>query len=152
MRYLLGLGALLLTAICVAGASAASAAGGSDATIKALEVRTSVDQVDVGPAGLSPGDEFILGGRLRNLADTTTIGRARDVCTVLATGGSNLPLHCVTVVWLSGGTLELAGFASGGPFFRLAITGGTGAYDTAHGQLAAKPGPNNTTLLTFDID
>ena len=152
MRYLLGLGALLLAAALRSWRVSSLGCRWQRRDHQGPGGWTFVDQVDVAPAGLSPGDEFILGGRLRNLADATTIGRTRDVCTVLATGGSNLPLHCVTVVWLSGGTLELAGFASGGPFFRLAITGGTGAYDTAHGQLAAKPGANNATLLTFDID
>ena len=151
MQRLLVIGALVVAAVALAGGSASASGGSSsETTLRFLEVRTSVQQVDVGAPGTSAGDEFILGGRLRNLADTETRGHSSDVCTVLSDSGA--PLHCVSVVWLSGGTLELAGAASGGPNFRLAITGGTRAYDTARGEVIASPGANGNEVLTFDID
>jgi hypothetical protein len=144
--------AAAIVAAVIGGASLAAASGqrGEDVSLRLIEVRTAVSPVDVPPAGASAGDEFILAGRLRNAANTTTVGRANDVCTVLRASGA--PLHCVAVVTLKAGTIDVAGLASGGPNFTLAITGGTGAYDDAHGQLMGAPGPNGTGLVKLDID
>jgi hypothetical protein len=141
-----------VVAVVVGGSSLASASGGhrEDTTFRLTEIRTSVDQVDVGASGLSAGDEFIFGGRLRNIQNTATIGTAHDICTVLTATGA--PLHCVTTITLKAGSLELAGEVSGGPNFTLAVTGGTARYDQARGQLVAAPGAGGNEVLSLDID
>jgi hypothetical protein len=151
-RIAMAVVAASLVAAVIGGVSLAAASGhrGEDVSVRLLEVRTAVTPVDLPPTGASAGDEFVLAGTLRNAANTRDVGTANDVCTVLTSSGS--PLHCVSVITLRAGTISLAGVASGGPHFTLAITGGTGAYDEVHGQLTGAPGPNGTGLASLDID
>jgi allene oxide cyclase len=138
--------------VAIGGTSFALASGGAgeDTSFRLIEVRTAVTALDLPPSGGSIGDEFVLAGRLRNAADTHTVGSSNDVCIALSASGT--PLQCSGVITLEGGTLEIAGNAPGGPNFALGISGGTGAYDDAHGQLVAAPGPHGDELIKVDID
>lgn len=139
-------------AVVIGGTSFALASGGAreDTSFRLIEVRTAVTALDLPPTGGSIGDQFVLAASLRNATNTRTVGRSNDVCTTLSASGS--PLQCAGVITLEGGTLELAGNAPGGPNFSLGITGGTGAYDDAHGQLVAAPGPHGDELIKVDVD
>ena len=138
-------------AVLIGAGSLASASGGrEDATFRLLAARTSTVAVDVGQPGTSGGDEFIYGWRLRNIRNTRTLGDANDVCTVLSSTG--VSMHCVSTITLRAGTIELAGDVTSRATFTVAITGGTGAYDQARGQLVASPGPNARVVFALDID
>jgi hypothetical protein len=141
-----------IVSVAIAGVSLATASGGSGErpTFRLIEVRTQVVPVDLPPSGGSTGDEFILGGNLRNAADMGKVGTSNDVCITLSPNGA--PLQCSGVITLKSGTINIAGNASGGPNFKLAITGGTGAYDEARGQLVASPTSNGNELIALDID
>ena len=139
-------------AVLVGAGSLAAAAGGTreDTTFRLTAVRTSTIPVDVGQPGTSGGDEFIYGWRLANARNTATVGDANDVCTVLSSTG--VAMHCVSTITLRAGTIELAGDVTSRATFTVAITGGTGAYDEARGQLVASPRPNGQVVFALDID
>ena len=149
-RAMLTAGVAGIVAVAIGGVSLATAGGKEDTSLRLIEVRTSVTAIDLPPAGGSIGDQFVLGGRLRNATNTTTVGHSNDVCTVLSASGA--PLQCAGVITLKAGTIDIAGNAPGGPNFSLAITGGTRAYDDIRGQLVAAPGPHGSELVRLDID
>jgi hypothetical protein len=72
------------------------------------------------------------------------------VCVSLTATGA--PIQCTGVITLKAGTIDIAGNAPGGPSFAVAITGGTGAYDEARGQVVAASAANGNELLRLDID
>lgn len=140
-----------VAAILIGAGSLASASGGrEDTTFRLNAVRTSTVAVDVGQPGTSGGDQFIYGWRLRNIRNTATVGDATDVCTVLSSTG--VSMHCVSTITLRAGTLELAGSVTSRATFTVAITGGTGAYDQARGQLVASPHPSGRVVFALDVD
>jgi hypothetical protein len=142
-----------LVAVVVGGGTLAFASSGDaeHATFRLIEIRTAVYHVDVGPSGLSVGDEYIFASQLRNRENTRSVGAANDVCTVLTPTGALV--HCVTTIRLTAGTIELAGVADPTrSFFTLGITGGTDGYDDVRGQLVATPSGGGTEVLSLDID
>ena len=159
MRHYLGnsaklfavLGALLAVA---AGTGAfASAAGTSGQTFTVREKVKSFQLVDVGGPGISPGDEAIY--RLRvNALDGTRLGVNNAVCTVLTPVGANLA-HCVGTARLPGGTIEWAGVLRLDRLHsNFAVTGGTGAYRAAAGQVFThwtNPPTNTRALVTVQL-
>jgi hypothetical protein len=134
------LGLLAATGMVALGAStaASSASPSSDVrrplTIEAALV--SFDFVDLGEPGVTAGDYFVQ-------ADSLTVdGRpgGSDLIHCVAAGHETDPGLCDTVVVLEDGTLTAAGRipnfepADGQPF-RFAITGGTGRYRRAQGEI-----------------
>lgn len=113
-------------------------------TIKVREVQTRGRYIDVGPQGESPGDYFVFEGRL--LQKGEQVGRDSGRClagvrTFTCEATASLDGRGKIVV---GGTLF-----TDQRDFRLAVTGGTGAYKDARGQLLVEEGKR--TFLIFDL-
>jgi hypothetical protein len=132
------LGLLAATGMVALGASTASASTSSDVrrplTIDAAIV--SFDFVDLGEPGVTAGDYFVQ-------ADNLTVdGRPAnsDLIRCVAAGHETDPGLCDAVLALGDTTLTAAGRipnfepADGQPF-RFAITGGTGRYRRAQGEI-----------------
>ncbi len=87
---------------------------------------------DTGPAGDSLGDVLAFANPVYNAANTTKIGSDNGSCIRTVVGAA---YECTWTTTLPGGSLVVTG-----PFYDtkdslLAITGGTGKYDAAHGQM-----------------
>lgn len=87
---------------------------------------------DTGPAGDSVGDVLAFANPIFNAANKTKVGSDNGSCIRTAVGAA---YECTWTTTLSGGSLVVTG-----PFYDskdsiLAITGGTGKYEGAHGQM-----------------
>ena len=123
-----------LTALVIGGGAFASASssGGGVRTITLIEKSTSGKYVDLGPKGFSVGDEFVFSSDFWNASQTHKVGRSDGYCVIL----SHTRDHCVATASFDGGTLEVAGGSLiDAKTFSLAVTGGTGKYRGAEGQV-----------------
>jgi allene oxide cyclase-like protein len=152
MRNKLMLGAVL----AVTSGSLAFAGGSrhdSDGKVRILQVtlqhRGQDANLDLGASGPSIGDRFVFSGNLVGNGKRVGVG-AGDCVTVLFTPAPDPeaePLaatdQCVATLALPKGQITAQGLVDRtGPLpITLAITGGTGAYRTAHGELETS-GPN----------
>ena len=110
MKHAVLIGILALAAAAVV---AVSAQGKSASSLTFVTKQQAFSQVDVGKKGFSVGDSFIFVEQL--LANGKTVGHDRVICTHVANahaGGDS----CTGTVMLDGGTIQLAGLASEGPF------------------------------------
>lgn len=123
--------AALLGGIAVYASMSSIAATGPD-FIRITGRQFGYTRVDVGPRGVSPGDQEISFDRVFNRKITpTSIGSARFICT-FTTG---LTRVCIATVNLPKGELVASGTMRFRQFYNLAITGGTGLYNNARGTL-----------------
>lgn len=110
---------------------AAAPTGGRSLTV--VERATSDAVIDLGAAGDSIGDLLAFGNDIYDASNTNVIGRDEGVCTRTNPG---LAWECTWTTILSGGSITVQG-----PFYDdlrdswLAITGGTGKYANARGQM-----------------
>jgi hypothetical protein len=132
--------ALLATAGLVSIASASSgpnrtATSSKTKTIHVVQSNVGVDnRVDVGPEGDSVGDYNVINTPFLDPKSNQQVGLESGVCTEIeaAPGRS----QCVTTASFPEGNSTFQGaFLFEPPKFVLAITGGTGAYRTAHGTV-----------------
>lgn len=132
-KLLMTAGVSALVAMAIGGASFASASGeGGGRTIVVIEKTTSQRFLDLGQPGPTPGDEFFFASQFWNTARTHQVGSNRGFC-VLET---QKVAHCVGTARLGRGTLEFAGeTTTTGSTSTIAITGGTGGFVGAEGQV-----------------
>jgi allene oxide cyclase len=92
-------------------------------------------QVDAGEPGNSLGDLVASANELFDETDTTKIGEDRGHCILVEV---NVTYHCTATMLLQEGSIAIAGpfFVDGRPNV-LAITGGTGAYAGAKGEMTS---------------
>jgi hypothetical protein len=132
---LLAVGCLAaLTVAAIGGGTFASASSSDDQTqtITAIEKTVLQKYVDLGPKGFSVGDEFVFAGQLWNQAQTQRIGSTHGYCVFVERNF----VHCIGTARLYGNNLEVAGLVAGDQqTFTVAITGGTGSFHEAGGQL-----------------
>jgi hypothetical protein len=140
-----------------AGAAAYGRGGGdpmaNDQTLKMLHVEAGYKFLDVGrpwkgDLDPSPGDTVFLRYKLRNPANTETLGKVMTKC--VATFRMNF--KCAGTVFLEDGTIELVSmidWAADYPFTKT-VAGGTGRYRNAGGEawiLAPDADGNETIVL-----
>ena len=144
-----------------AGAAAEASAqgdrddGGDGRRLVLIQVDSGGDFVLITDAGeqedFGPGDTYLFRDLLFNARETEQVGDVHAKCTV--SFGVDI---CWGVAELRRGKLTFAGtvphdeeeFGSG---FLLALTGGTGAYRTAGGQVKIAPLREDAFKLTFEI-
>lgn len=145
-RWAVGGGVALAVVAVLVGAS--TAAGGEDG-FRLIETTTNRATVDVDRSGSStPGDEFIFHSTLANGVGTI-VGTVDGHCTQLLSATT----MCHAVVTLRAGTLSTTFVAAvGAPELHITIDGGTGAFDTAHGQITAKAISATAFSEVIDID
>jgi allene oxide cyclase-like protein len=147
--------AATLAALIVGGVSAASGSHRSpNRDFTALDTTVKETDIDVDNSNsVTIGDQFIEHDVLKNRAGTKTIGSLDAICTFTDVSEENTTVHCVATVKLRRGTLELAGLINfTEETAHVPITGGTGRYDEAHGQVSLTAVNETDVLIGFDID
>ena len=123
-----------LLSLAVGAGVAASAGGAADesaSTIKLVIRQGTYAAVDVRTKKYGPGDYYVEHNTVLDAARRSHVGHTLVQCVVVARKTE----QCLSTWQLKGGTITAqAGFPSSGGFV-LAITGGTGAYQAARGQI-----------------
>jgi hypothetical protein len=131
-----------LVAMIAAGLIAAAPAGArvaraSGTTVTVVEHANTDTEVPVAPGGKDEkGDILTFVNPIFNAGDTRQVGHDEGFCTRL--DPKNGVWECLWTTFLKGGQITVQG-----PFYdtknsTLSITGGTGAYKTARGQMKLK--------------
>lgn len=152
--------AVLSTAIAVAAlavgvaipAAGSSGQGGNDRTFRVTATLTEATQIDLGAAGSSLGDEIVFSGPL--MQGGQQIGHQGAVCTTVSL--QRQEAQCTATYSFGGGQItaqSLIILNSPAPY-EVAITGGTGKYEGATGQIHVLPAtPTNPNgMLTFHLE
>ncbi len=135
---------LAVAGVTVAAASSAAAAGKHGAqTVHLVATQTKATLLVLAAPGHGPvGNQFLTTDEL--FRQGRKVGDDATVCQIVADlGHAGTRFQCVATVSLPEGQLTAQGLATltetGSQPFTLAITGGTGAYRTAHGQIQVAP-------------
>lgn len=150
---------LTLTAVVVGlaiGGADSSSAGPPPRDLVTVDTTVKDLDIDVDNSNdLSIGDQFIDVDILKNAAATRTIGRIDAIYTFTDVSEDSLTVHVDATATLPGGTVELGGlFQLGESTGRIAITGGTGDYSAARGEVRTSIIPNSETdvRVVFDFE
>ena len=164
MRKKLSVGAALAALIALAAVLAPAAmSGGGDGDhrgFKVIKLTSTVAQeaeIDVAPLEqFNVGDGFAFSDDLWKRGEK--IGDDGGQCTVVRIDGTMAVVNCVATFRLPGGQLTAQGLITFDESqteeqpFTVAITGGTGKFKTAHGEVEIAPGADeNTDELTFRL-
>jgi len=131
--------------------AAAAPTQGNPPDISFTTTMTSYTAIDVTPAGLSPGDGYVLAGRVTRHG--TADGLSTAQCTYTVTKGPVLRI-CTVDYALANGLIVTSGYIDGpgkGAAVTLIVDGGTGAFKDARGYGTLQPtstGSNVTLYLT----
>ena len=132
---------VLATVLVATGASMAFAGGGEDGdddggqTIRLVDRLVSEADLDLGETGNSVGDRFVFSGDLYK--GDEKVGQDGGECTAVRSVGGIPIVNCVATLSLPGGQITVQGlvdFSNEGAF-TVAVTGGTGRYDEADGEM-----------------
>jgi allene oxide cyclase len=126
--------ALGVLAVAVVGGGAGTSGSGGK-VVHVIEHATSDTTTDTGDPGDSPGDILTFANDVFDASDTHEVGTDQGYCIRINAPGS---YECNWTTFLAGGQITVEG-----PFFDtsdsvVAITGGTGAYRNARGQMQLK--------------
>ena len=128
--------------------SAGGAARDHQRTIRVLEVTTEFHFVNTGPQGPSLGDVFVFSSKLMD--DGKQVGHDGGVCTV--TSFDNEELQCQATAWFDAGQITIQGLLPNAEqTFTLPVTGGSGAYQGAEGELHIHELSDTKSVLTFHL-
>jgi hypothetical protein len=158
MRSKLGLATMIALVVVVSSITLASASasggGSSDHRVQVIQLVVKGVQetsVDLGKKGFSQGDQEIVG--LNVFRGGKKIGEAGQVCQFVRVTKSSATDLCQIALSLPKGQVTAQGLvkstAAGPGTFFLAITGGTGAYQTAHGQMKITATTTNEVPVTL---
>lgn len=159
MRFRLG--ALLALVVMVGGVSAASATGqgqdegdGKTITVMAKTVKETV--LDLGDKGDSQGDRFVFSADLFEAGKQVGHSGVDCVLTRLEPTVQRGHSLCSASAVLARGQITVHGLITSSPEtqgrpFTLAITGGTGAYREARGELIVEELSPTEQRLTFKL-
>jgi hypothetical protein len=149
-----------LALLGLVGAGAALALGGSFASgattsdnhiqrIVVVSTLTSFHFIDVGPPGVSPGDETTFTKTFKN-AGGTVVGFGHGNCVVITVNrGNPASAECQLTTKFDGGTIQEAGVDHLREPQAFAIVGGTGQFRQAEGQVIAGGGPGGADI--YDV-
>ena len=119
-----------------------SSADGRTTTLHFIAREVDSAQLDLGAPGLSLGDQLISTNDA--FQDGRRVGEGHVVCTITRITGTapsrTVTSECLVTVILARGQITIQGAVTGpeqgaGPPFYNAVTGGTGAYRTARGEV-----------------
>jgi hypothetical protein len=125
-------------------------------TIRVIAVFTEFDpNIDLGAPGFSLGDEVVFSGNL--LRNGEQVGRVGVVCTFVSTANADrVEAQCPATATLPGGQIAVQGVIVNRSLnFTLPITGGSGRYQGAGGQLVSRDVSTPTqpqVELTFHLE
>jgi hypothetical protein len=112
-----------------------------------LEIEQRGAFVDVGDSGESAGDYFLFESRLMSKDGSKLLGRDSGKCTL----GVRTFICDATAQVFGKGKITVYGAFFAEADTRIAITGGTGAYREAAGQLTVTDLSDGNTLLVFQL-
>jgi hypothetical protein len=160
------LGTVIAAAALVAGAvspalgssgrGSAPASSDEQQTIRVIALFTEFDaNIDVGAPGFSLGDEVVFSGNL--LRHGQQVGRVGVVCTFVSTANADrVEAQCPTTSILPGGQITTQGtIVNRSLNFTLPITGGSGQFQGAGGQVVSRDISTPTqpqVELTFHLE
>jgi len=135
-------------AVFAQGATPATTSAGGNETLVVIEHATTDTVIDLGEAGDSIGDLLAFGNTVYDEGNETEVGTSQGSCVRTVPGEA---WECMFTVILDEGQLTVEG-----PFYdaapsELAITGGTGAYSTARGQMRLEANSETEFRFTFEI-
>jgi hypothetical protein len=138
-RLLTTAGVAAVVAFVVGGGAfaVASSSGGSDGpvrTIVVIEKSSNGAFIDLGKKGFSVGDEFIIKSTFWNTARTHRVGSNHGYCVIVGADKA----QCTGTARLMGGSLSYSGISADSRVTTIAITGGTGALESAEGQVTVR--------------
>ena len=154
MRRKFMLGAIFVLLLAVASITVASASADDDGKIELVSKTVQEADIDVPPTGeFGLGDSFVFAEDLFD--GSTKVGEDGGECTVvrLVEATQSATVQCVVTVSLPKGQLTVQGLVTfvgedDAPFV-LPVTGGSGAYKTARGEVKVEPGENEDHLTFF---
>jgi allene oxide cyclase len=154
-RYLIVL-AVAAVAVAVIGVvqPAASATQPKSSSVtkkkfKATAVVNSATNVDNPPSGDSQGDIIVFTQRLyRDSSQQDKIGSDQAYCVRTIAGKARV---CTAIFYLRGGTITITGPEST-EVHSLAITGGTGTWRGARGEIVLRPNGPVIDHMTFHVE
>jgi hypothetical protein len=117
-----------------------------------IATMTEVSQIDLGAKGPSLGDEIVFAGNL--LQSGHQVGHQGGVCTTVSL--KRQEAQCIATYSFGGGQITAQALIrlGGTAPYLVAITGGTGRYDGAEGQIHVRPATpaNPRGILTFYLE
>jgi hypothetical protein len=145
------------TGLAALGAAALFVAlpGNAATTIKVTEKQVTFGLNDTAPKGFSVGDVATFTNSLTNTSDGSPAGYDTVQCVVervLNAAKQEALLQCFATVRLARGTLTVQGnLWQNNTASTLAVTGGTGAYEGAKGNVVIPSTTSETTRLTITL-
>ena len=124
---------LPMAAAGIVAAGAASDPGGGGRVIELTTKQVHQGFIDHGEPGFSADDVIVFSNDLYR--DGEKVGEDGGTCTVTRIADGAATLHCLGTNSLPGGQISVQGLAAPDEPFELAITGGTGRYSNARGQV-----------------
>lgn len=118
-------------------------------TIRLVSITTEEAFVDVGDEDFSLGDQFVFSTNLHK--GGSKVGRLGVVCTFV--GVEREEAQCVATAHLPGGQIAVQGLLAGGPTkFVFPITGGSGKYEGAEGEIHVRQVSETKEILTLHLE
>jgi len=135
--------AVAVVALAVLAAPAPAARGGKAKTLRLVAIQKQQQVIDLAPTGPSLGDQLVFSDTVyRNRREVGTDGVVCSI-TQIVPPYTVVTYQCVATIRLRDGQItvqglnEFQGPSDPGPF-RFAITGGTGAYSGASGEVVVR--------------
>jgi hypothetical protein len=145
--------AMALTALAVGVVSPALGSSGDDddrkQVIRVVSITTEEEFLDFGAEDFSLGDEFVISAELRK--GGKEVGTFGGVCTI--TSLERQQAQCVATASFTDGQITVQGLLSEEPeTFVLPVTGGSGEFKGADGEVHVREVSETRDILTFRLD
>ena len=136
------------------GSDPAAAAGTEDQTIRLVFFPTDFAEIDNGDPGFSLGDDVVFSGNVRQ--DSARVGRVSVICTFVLVRADREEAQCPTTTTFPGGQITTQGvIVNRSVNFTLPITGGSGEFEGAEGELTSQDASTDTRIklvLTYHLE
>ena len=151
-KLLLGAAALAALALVTGSVGAASSApeppAQAETTLRVIQRAPEVASIDLGTPGPSPGDVLVFRSALFDRTNTERVGDLNITCTE-SFGDHHI---CRGIFRISGkGQLSVDALPRFPNPTTGIVTGGSGEFRLARGDVDIQPQPNGTTLVTFHL-
>ena len=147
--------AIVALGVLVSSTAVATSDGEHKRTLRIVATYSQTEFLDLGTTGLSLGDQFVYSEALTR--GDQEIGESGGVCTVthVTPPGDTFTNHCIATLRLQHGQITGQGLvAAGGATdpFTVAITGGTGAYRGASGEVIIRYVSETQNIFELHLD
>ena len=139
---------LVIGPVLMAGQSSADearTASGTEVINLLAEHNPVTAELDLGDPGFSVGDQTVFSDTMTR--NGRAVGQHGGFCQVV----SETHFNCLTTMQLPGGQITLQALLDGSVPATAAITGGTGAYSHAHGEMRFEPVNDDTDRVRLTI-